>query len=221
MMRFQALLVALAASVAQGQVTTLTEANYAQLTAGKTVFVKFYAPWCGHCKAMAPDWEKLADEWRDHKVGLIAQIDCVEEAQLCQDFEVEGYPTLYFGDPAAPETYEGARDYDAMATFAKENLSDLICSVYNTEACTDEEKAVIAELDGKSAEDLNTILAGVEKEAEEEETKFDKAVETLQDEYEKLVESYNDNVDKLRLDSNYQFLRAVVTKKEEKGKSEL
>lgn len=164
---------------------------------------------------MAPDWEKLADLWKDDKVGLIGEIDCTEEAILCQDFEVDGYPTLYYGDPTSPETYEGPRDYEAMVAFAKENLSELLCSVYNTDACTDDEKAAITELEGKSVEDLNTILAGVETEASEEEGKFDAAVEQLQADYEKLVEGYNANVDKLRLDSNYQFLRAVVTKKEE------
>jgi hypothetical protein len=165
---------------------------------------------------MAPDWEKLADEWSDHKVGLIAEIDCTEEATLCQDFEVEGYPTLYYGDPSAPETYEGGRDYDSMAEFAEENLGEPLCSVYNSDACTDDEKAVIALLEAKSLDDLTTILAGVEKEAEEEEAKLDAAVEKLQADYETLVEGYNDNVDKLRLESNYQFLRAVVTKKEGK-----
>jgi thiol-disulfide isomerase/thioredoxin len=36
----------------------LTHENYDQITEGKTVFIKHYAPWCGHCKAMARDWKK-------------------------------------------------------------------------------------------------------------------------------------------------------------------
>jgi hypothetical protein len=54
---------------------------------------------------MAPDWEKLGEEWKDHAVGMIAEVDCTEESgkPLCEDYGVEGFPTLMYGDPAAPE----------------------------------------------------------------------------------------------------------------------
>ena len=41
----------------------LTTATWDAETSGKTVFVKFYAPWCGHCKKMKPDWDKLMEQW--------------------------------------------------------------------------------------------------------------------------------------------------------------
>lgn len=54
---------------------------------------------------MASDWEKLAEEWKDHAVGLIAEVDCTEESgkPLCEEYGVEGFPTLMYGDPSAPE----------------------------------------------------------------------------------------------------------------------
>lgn len=54
----------------------LTDDNFSDLTAGKTVFVKFYAPWCGHCKAMAPAWEKLMDEYNSNAQIVVGEADC-------------------------------------------------------------------------------------------------------------------------------------------------
>jgi len=69
----------LLAAAVNADVTSLTPANVAELTAGKTVFVKFFAPWCGHCKKMAPDWEKLAKEYEGHDIGMVVEVDCLTE----------------------------------------------------------------------------------------------------------------------------------------------
>lgn len=52
---------------------------------------------------MAPDWEKLATEWESHAVGLIAEVDCTTDdgQPLCEEHNVEGFPTLMSGDPHA------------------------------------------------------------------------------------------------------------------------
>jgi thiol-disulfide isomerase/thioredoxin len=69
----------------------LTTLNYDEMTAGKTVFIKFYAPWCGHCKAMGPDWEKLMTEYKDHDVALVAEVDCTSDTgdDLCEQLNIE------------------------------------------------------------------------------------------------------------------------------------
>ena len=144
---------------------------------------------------MAPAWEQLAKDWDGHAVGLVAEVDCTEAATLCQDFEVEGYPTLYFGDPTAPEVYEGERDYDSMAEFANENLGVAICSVYKTDSCSEEDKRTIAEFEGRSLTDLAASLEEIEKLAEAEAASFDADVERIQAEYEKLTKEYNAKVD--------------------------
>ncbi len=52
-----------------------------------------FAPWCGHCKALAPEYEEAATTLKEKNIK-VAKIDCTEEADLCQKHGVEGYPTL-------------------------------------------------------------------------------------------------------------------------------
>jgi hypothetical protein len=54
---------------------------------------------------MAADWEKLAGEWADHKVGLVAEVDCTQDdgQKLCEENGVEGFPTIMYGDPGGLE----------------------------------------------------------------------------------------------------------------------
>jgi hypothetical protein len=170
---------------------------------------------------MAPAWEQLANDWAGHDVGLVAEVDCTAAAGLCQDFEVQGYPTLYYGDPSAPEAYDGPRDYDALSEFAKENIGRAICSVYKTDICTDEQKQAIADFEGRSLSDLSAALEDIELAAEAEEKAFDEKIEEMQEEYERVVAAYNAKVDEMRSKSNYHLLRAVVSKKEDEDRSEL
>jgi len=82
-------------------------------------FVKFYAPWCGHCKNLAPTWEKLATALKG-KVN-IAKVDATkdENRQVASDFGVKGYPTLlwYTNDSAkgdSPVKYKGSRSLESL-----------------------------------------------------------------------------------------------------------
>jgi protein disulfide-isomerase-like protein len=67
-------------------------------------FIKFYAPWCGHCKKMAPAWDELATK-TEGKLN-VAKVDCTSDKgkPLCAKFEVKGYPTLLHF-PAADSTF--------------------------------------------------------------------------------------------------------------------
>merc|ERR1712113_706038 len=96
---------------------------------------------CGHCKKMAPDWEKLAKEWEGHEIGLVAEVDCTAEGKpLCDANGVKGFPTLKYGDPSALDDYKGGRSLSDFKTFATANLKP-VCSVSNIDLCDDEKKA--------------------------------------------------------------------------------
>jgi protein disulfide-isomerase A1 len=63
----------------------------------------------GHCKALAPEYEEAATTLKEKNIKL-AKVDCTEEADLCQSFGVEGYPTLkVFRGPDNVSPYSGAR----------------------------------------------------------------------------------------------------------------
>ena len=62
---------------------------------GKAAFIKFFAPWCGHCKKIKPDWDALGDVYEDSKTVVIADVDCTAAGKsLCEKFGVKGYPTI-------------------------------------------------------------------------------------------------------------------------------
>jgi thiol-disulfide isomerase/thioredoxin len=69
----------------------LTQQNFATLTAGRTTFVKFYAPWCGHCRAMKSSWDALMEDYKEDPHVLIGDCDCTGDCRaICEEMGVQG-----------------------------------------------------------------------------------------------------------------------------------
>ncbi|KAJ2782367.1 hypothetical protein H4R18_002300 [Coemansia javaensis] len=112
-------------AVASAGVTELTPKNFKAVVDGsKDVLVKFYAPWCGHCKNMAADYESLAAGYAHDDSVVIAEVNADDHRALGDKYGVEGFPTLKFfakgGDAGKPEDYAGGRDLDSLAGFVRE-----------------------------------------------------------------------------------------------------
>lgn len=94
MVNFYKLIPSLLIGSALADVPSLTSADFDSAIADKDLaLVKFFAPWCGHCKTMASDWIDASNEVDKDKV-LIAEVDCTGESGLCGKHGVAGYPTL-------------------------------------------------------------------------------------------------------------------------------
>lgn len=106
------------AAASLSAVTDLTNNFKDEIAAGKPTLVKFFAPWCGHCKHLAPTYTELSD--LGHGV-VIAEVDCTVAREVCQEEGVRGYPTLrFYKNGEFVEAYQGERTLDALKAFVEE-----------------------------------------------------------------------------------------------------
>mmetsp|Transcript_36666 Transcript_36666/g.85308 ORF Transcript_36666/g.85308 Transcript_36666/m.85308 type:complete len:224 (+) Transcript_36666:74-745(+) len=99
----------------------LEESNFDQaLEKFPALMVKFYAPWCGHCKALAPKYEKAARKLKKRDVPgpRLAKVDATVEEKLAKKYDVTGYPTLLvFKGGKLYGQYTGGRDKDDIVQY--------------------------------------------------------------------------------------------------------
>lgn len=97
----------------------------------KHALVEFYAPWCGHCKRMTPEFKKLGETVAaDPKLKtrvVIAKVNADTHKDLAKRFGVTGFPTIKFfprGKPVdSPESYNSGRTADVFLDFIKDKVS--------------------------------------------------------------------------------------------------
>ncbi|KAF2862194.1 protein disulfide isomerase [Piedraia hortae CBS 480.64] len=117
-MRYSYGLLGLAALAAASDVHDLTQSSFdGFIKEHDLVLAEFFAPWCGHCKALAPEYEDAATTLKDKNIAL-AKVDCTVEQDLCQKYGIEGYPTLkVFRGLDVVTPYAGARKAPAIVSY--------------------------------------------------------------------------------------------------------
>jgi len=106
--------------ISEGNVKDLTPDNFDTIVDGsKSVFVEFFAPWCGHCKNLAPAYEQVGDAFAKYPEVVIAKVDADAHKDLGGRFGVRGFPTLKFfpKGKTEPEDYSGGREANDIIEF--------------------------------------------------------------------------------------------------------
>ncbi|KAJ4965892.1 hypothetical protein NE237_017741 [Protea cynaroides] len=151
-------------------VLTLDHSNFSEtVDKNKFIVVEFYAPWCGHCKNLAPEYEKAASILSSHDPPVVlAKVDANDEANkgLANDFDISGYPTIKIlrNGGKNVQDYKGPRDAEGIVTYLKKlagPASAEIKSVEDAGNLIDDKKifivGVFSEFSGEEFENFTLV----------------------------------------------------------------
>lgn len=148
--------------VDEKDVVVLREGNFSDfIEKNQFVMVEFYAPWCGHCQALAPEYAAAATELKGENV-VLAKVDASEENDLAQQYDVQGFPTVYFFIDGVHKPYTGQRTKESIVTWIKKKTGPGLNNITTLEDAerilTSESKIVLGYLNslvGPDSEELS------------------------------------------------------------------
>lgn len=199
----------------------LTIDNFDELTADKFAFIKFYAPWCPHCKSIAPAWNELAkyyQELPENDSIIIGSIDCTNSPkgkELCARFKIMGLPTLLYGDASSGgiylEEYGGDKRFDELKSFAAEALVPT-CGPRFLDTCSPQTRKEVEKFMAMSYESLDGVIKGKEKQEEDLQTAFKDTFAELQKNYDQSLLRKELQITQAR--ANAMLVKEVIAMKE-------
>ena len=106
-----------AEEAADSKVVSLTQDSFGKFVNDEPLsLVEFFAPWCGHCQALAPQYEVAAKELESEKIKL-AKVDCTQEEALCSEQGISGFPTLKVFRNGSASPYTGPRKSEGIVNY--------------------------------------------------------------------------------------------------------
>ncbi|XP_054731956.1 protein disulfide-isomerase [Anastrepha obliqua] len=146
-------------------VLVLTNDNFEEVVKdNKFLLVEFYAPWCGHCKALAPEYAKAAKKLEEQKSPIkLAKVDATVESGLAEKFQVRGYPTLKFFRDGTPVEYSGGRQSDDIVSWVNKKAGppakELNTSEELEEFLKTNEIAVVGFFKDQESSEVKTLIS--------------------------------------------------------------
>jgi protein disulfide-isomerase A1 len=128
----------------------LDDSNFDEaLSQNPTMLVEFYAPWCGHCQALKPEYEKAAEVL---DIPL-AKLDADKHTKIAEKFNIEGFPTLFFFKDGVKMDYGGGMDKEGIVSWIQKKTGPASTPV------------TCSELKEKIGTGLNLVYFGDQSEA--------------------------------------------------------
>ncbi|CEM30097.1 unnamed protein product [Vitrella brassicaformis CCMP3155] len=120
------------------RVATLHGSNFDAKLRESDWLIEFYAPWCGHCKRLMPEFEQAAETMaREETPVQLGKVDCSKESKLCGRYGIKGYPAVkFFRDGMPPRSYRGRRQADSLVAYCERMIQPPVKAVDSVAALT-------------------------------------------------------------------------------------
>ncbi|CAO3637779.1 unnamed protein product [Cunninghamella echinulata] len=119
-------------------------------------FIKFHAPWCGHCKKLAPIWLHLAEVYSSKAIN-IGEVNCESDRELCSSQNIAGLPTLKFFSYGTSYIFQGDRNFEEFKKYLEKMTGPSLNEIDGKSLSSALKNPVSVIYVHKTGDDLNTI----------------------------------------------------------------
>jgi protein disulfide-isomerase A1 len=115
------------AEVDESDVLVLTDKNFHESIKSGLVLVEFYAPWCGHCKKLTPEWAQAATELKNAGAkASLGKVDATIETTIAEEYAIQGFPTIILFRDGVKSEYNGGRTAPEIVKYINKKLQPVV-----------------------------------------------------------------------------------------------